>query len=285
MPPKTTKSPEAPACRRAILETVCGSRHRVSQNALETSLCARLAVPRRSLRAAVRTLVAEGELTYTSHFGCSFLEASYQRPVLVSGRVVVKPPACRYAPHPDELVVSIAPGSAFGGGDHPTTRLALRAIEHLLAEDPSRWPGPARGTRALDVGTGSGILVIASVLLGIEGGIGIDTDGCARSEARHNVTLNHLENRIVISDSPVEALVGAHTLVTANLRYPTLARLADCLARLTASAGGLVLSGIRPEEAPDLKETYVRKGFDALWSAEEAGWGGIALRKRSSQHP
>jgi len=237
----------------------------------------RLGIPRTAVRTAVRTLLAERELTYTSHFGCSFLEPSFQRPVLISKYVVVKPPDCHYLPKPHEVVVSLAAGSAFGSGEHPTSRLAVRGIEHLCAVGDI---GVGGGAPVLDVGTGSGILVIVSVLFGIQRGMGIDIDACARSEAVQNVRLNRLEDRIKITGDPVDTLKGPYNLITANLRSPTLARLADRLTRLSASDGALVFSGVRPGEMADLQRIYTERGLACRWRKVENDWGAMAFCRR-----
>ena len=201
----------------------------------------------------------------------------------IARRVLVKPPANCYREQPGDIVVALAAGSAFGSGEHPTTRLATQAIEYILkGHDAVGRRG--KGTSAvLDVGTGSGVLVIAAVKLGIEQGLGIDTDPCARSEARENVRLNRLQDRISISDQAAASLSGPFCLITANLRYPSLCQLAEHLTQLAAIDGCLALSGFRPDEMQRVKSVYDEFGFESQWQRVEKDWGGMAFRRRGEK--
>ncbi|MBQ1396205.1 MAG: 50S ribosomal protein L11 methyltransferase [Eubacterium sp.] len=104
----------------------------------------------------------------------------YFVPTRVSERIVVKPTWREYQRTGDELVIEIDPGMAFGTGTHETTSLSLRMLEKYVT--------PA--SRVLDVGTGSGILAIAAVLLGAEDVLGIDIDEDAVRVANENLALN-----------------------------------------------------------------------------------------------
>lgn len=265
---------------RLVLETIRTTERKLTQLAVETAIGNSLQVGRKEARSVIRNLVAAGELAYTYHFGCSFLELSFNRPVRVCTRVVLKPPVCRFAAREGDIVISLAPGSAFGTGEHPTTRLALQGMEYLLSGDEGAGIANARNREtALDVGTGSGILVIAAVGFGLKHGVGIDIDPCALAEASENVRLNGLQTRIAIRAQAVEKLPGSFSMVTANLRTPSLARLASCLAGLTEAGGRLVLSGIRTAEMASLEKIYAAEGFLCQWRREESGWGGMAFCK------
>ena len=234
-------------------------------------------LPRTAVQEAIRELVASGALVYTAEYGRTFLESSFDRPVRVSERIVLTPPGRDVPPGPGEIVVRLRPGAAFGVGRHPTTRLSLRGIEFALSGD-----GAARsraGSRVLDIGTGSGVLTIAAVKLGIENGVGLDIDPCAVAEASHNVMLNGLAGRIAISDRGLEGLEGLFSLVVANLRLPTLARLAAAIAALTMPGGALVVSGVQQEEQAAVCAAYGRQRFECAWSVAEDRWVGLVLYK------
>ena len=140
----------------------------------------------------VRDLVSDGELVYTYEFGSTFLEPSFNKPSRVSTHVVLKPPGYHYQPESEDIVIQIKPGAAFGDGRHPTSRLAVRGIEYVLKGlKVDTTSGQSSG---LDIGTGSGILVLTAVRMGIQRGLGIDIDPAARSEAKENVALNQLED-------------------------------------------------------------------------------------------
>jgi ribosomal protein L11 methyltransferase len=130
---------------------------------------------------------------------------------------------------------------------------------------------------ALDIGTGSGILAIAAVLIGIKRAVGIDIDSCARAEAKKNIQLNSLEHRIRILDTRVEDIKEAHALITANLRFPTLKQLCPHMAGIMQKNGAVVVSGIKSEEVEDLLDIYGQNGLQCTWRAEEKEWAGLVF--------
>jgi ribosomal protein L11 methyltransferase len=266
--------------RRKLLAMVDESKQRLTPGELKKRLCGTERVDEVTLRAAIRDLVLNRELKYTYQFGCSFLEKSYEKPMRISNRVVVKPPGMVFEPDCQDIVIELFKGASFGFGDHATTRLAIQGIEaalsahHGIIDDGN--------SRALDVGTGSGVLAIAAVLLGMPRAVGIDIDPCARAEAKKNVKLNGLEYRIEILDFPVEDIKETYTLITANLRYPTLRRLCSHIAGITEKKGAVVASGITSDEVEALVDAYTRNGFQCIWKANEKGWAGVVLKKDSS---
>ncbi len=228
------------------------------------------------MRRALKERIAAGDLSYTQESGITWLEVSFDRPLRVSPRIVLAPPEKEAQPVPGTTRVVIAAGAAFGGGRHPTTRLALRGIDFALAARGKQRSGPQ--SRVLDVGTGSGVLVIAAVRLGVGSGVGIDLDPCALAEAKANVRFNGLEDRIRVSDEPLAGIdEGAFTLIAANLRLPTLIETARLLARRCRPGGAIVLSGIRPEEERALLAVYGRLGFQPTRRESEGGWSGLVV--------
>ena len=263
--------------QKHVLRLVASSTVRVTPPAIEKTLIASYGLTKKQVRAVIRDLVAEGELAYTYEFGSTFLEPSFNRPVRVSAHVVLKPPQHRYQPETGDVVIAIKPGAAFGDGRHPTSRLAVRGIEYVLNDGVSDWT--AAESRVLDIGTGSGILVLTAVAMGIDKGVGIDIDPAARSEASANVSLNRLGNRIEISDQSLEAFEGSCNVVTANLRYPTLKKICSILKKITSPEGFVVFSGIRSHELTGLKEAYEEKGFQSVWQEQSHDWAGVAFKR------
>ena len=100
---------------------------------------------------------------------------------------------------PGDIVVNIKAGAAFGTGCHPTTRLALTGLEKVCKNN--LIPIGTENCRVLDIGTGSGVLSIAALKMGLDQGIGLDIDPCARAEAAENAVLNGLSKRLEISGS------------------------------------------------------------------------------------
>jgi len=265
--------------KKRIWDLISFSPKRLTPADLERSLRTRSRVESRVIRRAVRELVAQGRIQYSYRLGCSFLEQSIQGVLRISEHLVLKPPQISYSPGPYEVVVALAPGSAFGLGDHASTRLALKGIEMAIRVNPGLQG--RQGAHMLDIGTGSGVLMIAAVLLGLEGAIGIETDSSSRYEARENVKINSVEDRVEVTDKPVAAQTGPFALVAANLRFPTLKSLAVRMQSLTDLGGGVVVSGIREWELEDLVNSYHCASFSTIWRGCDQGWWGALFANRT----
>jgi ribosomal protein L11 methyltransferase len=261
--------------RKEVLETVEGSWRRLTPGDLEKTLFNRYDIDKQALKVTLKTLVADGDLAYTYQFGCSFLEKSFNKPTRISKRIVLKPPGMLYKPKSDDVVVELRQGASFGSGEHPTTRLSIRGIEKALSE--MKIFRRKSDTRALDIGTGSGVLAIVAVALWAGEAVGIDIDPCAIAEARENVKINNLENRIEIDDRDIENIDQKFSLITANLRYPTLKGLCSVMAERLAEGGSTVVSGVKANEVSDLLDVFARYNFRCTWEATEKGWVGLVF--------
>jgi ribosomal protein L11 methylase PrmA len=258
---------------------VAESLHKITPGQLANTISRKYALNGKQARAIINALVCEGELIYVNEYGCSFVAASFYRPVKVSRRIVLLPPNLRYRPTNHEIIVRIRSGAAFGTGEHPTTRLALRGVEYaMLDSHPIRRRNE---TTVADIGTGTGILAIVAVKLGAKRGIGIDRDACARVEAIENVKLNGLEKKIRISNRPPESLNPQNRffLISANLRTPTLMQMCAHVAGLADSRGKVVLSGIKAGELADIISVYGASGFIPCWQEIQKGWAGIVFQR------
>ena len=264
VPVKTTKKPNKDngTIRRKLLAIVEESSHRLTPGELKKRLLDKHFVDEKVLKTAISDLVLSRDLKYTYQFGCSFLEKSYEKPM------VYESASC-------DIVINILKGASFGFGDHPTTRLAIQGIETALFN--KHGDIHVDDGCALDIGTGSGILAIAAVLIGIKHAVGIDIDPCARAEAQKNIQLNGLEHRIKILDTRVEDIKETYSLIMANLRYPTLKQLCPHMAGITQKKGAMVVSGIKSDEVEDLFDTFGQNGFQCTWKAVEKEWAGMAV--------
>jgi ribosomal protein L11 methyltransferase len=112
----------------------------------------------------------------------------------VGRRLVIKPTWRDYDPLPDDLIIELDPGMAFGSGLHPTTRLCLEAMEGFLRP----------GSSVLDVGTGSGILAVAAARLGASHVLALDSDPLAVRVAHENVALNQVEPVVQVEVGTVQ---------------------------------------------------------------------------------
>jgi ribosomal protein L11 methyltransferase len=262
------------------VEYIAGALHKVSPAELSNVLSNRYFLGPRQVRSIIRSLLTAGELSYTYEYGTSYLDISLQRPLNVTERIVILPPGVDLDSGKSSAAVRISTGASFGSGRHPTTRLALRAIDTAVSLSTAQLDD--KDSALLDIGTGSGILAIAALQLGIPRAVGIDPDPCARAEAMENAVLNGLAARLAITDQALSRLPHGEkfTIITANLRYPTLVRLCGTVVSHLATAGSLVLSGIKSDEQAFVMAVYGEKGFACRWQATETGWVGLVLQQR-----
>jgi ribosomal protein L11 methyltransferase len=170
----------------------------------------------------------------------------------IGDRLVVRPSWETYSPQPDEVVIEIDPGMAFGTGTHETTQLCLEAIVELLDR-----PDPPKNM--LDIGTGSGILALGAAALGCQEIIANDIDPVAWQVARENIKKNNYGRQIKVSEQPLEELSGEFDLIVANILAEENIRLRHAFFDHLSAGGWLVLSGILRG-----KERLVREGFSDL---------------------
>ena len=231
------------------------------------------------LKGLVNQLVEEGKLQYTTHFGGTYLEVSYASPQQISDNVVIQPFGTRHPSTDFPCVVSLEKGASFGGGEHPSTRLAIRLMDSFLYQSP--LGKRLFAFRAVDIGTGSGVLAIVAAKMGVGSVWGIDIDPCSVFEARRNVVLNHLDKRVRISDKGLDIISGAVDVVLANLRFPTLSSLGEQLDGRVKRDGIIIFSGLRLTEMDDICSSYERFGFSPAKKIVENGWGAICLIRGS----
>jgi ribosomal protein L11 methyltransferase len=240
---------------------------------VERAVSERLGISKRPVRGAIRSLVRQGRFAYSQRSGTAHLEKSFREPERVSDRIWLCParPGTSKILPPDQIVVRMHAGAAFGIGDHPTTRLSLRVMDRVLAEDVP--------DQALDIGTGTGVLAIAAALLGVRRVLAVDVDACARAEAAVNAAENALGDRVEIKDLPIDRIQGHFSLVCANLRPPTLSEVAFRIERFSMAGAVAVLSGFRPEEWPALEKDFHSSGWQPVWKETEIGWMAVACRR------
>ncbi|MCS6925619.1 MAG: 50S ribosomal protein L11 methyltransferase [Candidatus Binatia bacterium] len=194
-------------------------------------------------------------------------------PLMVGDRFVVLPPWDTPPDDTERLVLIIDPGMAFGTGQHATTQSCLQAIETL-----ARRVGIP--SRALDVGTGSGILAIALAKLGVPSVWATDVDPLAIEEARKNIALNHVESQVMVSDLTPETLPGPFSLVVANLLAATLVTLAPSLRAATVPGGHAILSGVLREQEAAVRTAYGAPHWQDDFCLTQDEWVTIVLHRR-----
>ncbi len=263
-----------------IYQTVIEANRKMTPGDVEKAVSRTAGVDRKRVRLAISDLVSLGELSYTYQYGTSFLERSFDRPVRLSKRIVIKPPQTTYKPRPGEVVVDIAGGAAFGNGAHPTTSLAVRSLDAILSDHRcTQRKVPLKG---LDVGTGTGILAITLAKLGVREVVAIDIDPCAISEATRNVSLNGVAEQVTITNTPVEELTTDFSVIVANLYYATLRRLSSTLAEKIEEDGLLVVSGFTKLASENVGKAFTEHGLRLLQEEADHGWACMTLCKRAA---
>ncbi|MDM8539064.1 50S ribosomal protein L11 methyltransferase, partial [Desulfobacterales bacterium HSG17] len=202
----------------------------------------------------------------------------YNRAVRVSKHFVLIPPDIAFNPDSNDVLIRLFHGASFGTGQHPTTRLSLQGIDILFSETAFR-NNCNNMSNLLDIGTGSGVLAIAAMKMGIKKGIGLDIDPCAISEARANAEINKFENRLQIGNMALEDLKEKFSLIIANLRFPTLKIIYSQVVSLADSKSAIVMSGIKDDELPKLIKLYSKKYFYCQWHRTEKNWGAALFIK------
>jgi ribosomal protein L11 methyltransferase len=254
-----------------VVALVENSANRCTPQEIRNYLKKEFSLSRPACHALLRTLVQEERLEYRYELGCTFLSLPLGRPLPVGNRMVIVPEGQSpgKAAH-RRICICLRHGQAFGGGDHPTTRLAIEGMEWLQDNCPSLFSG--KGSRQLDVGTGSGVLLIAGLHLGIGEGIGTDISENARCEARENCRLNGMQSRARILEKAPSDTMAEYRLITANLRFPTLISMQPWIADLVSCRGAVVLTGIRSHELPGLRRCYAGETLKPVWEAVRSDW-------------
>ena len=197
-------------------------------------------------------------------------------PVLrVGRRLVIRPTWRRHRRQPDDVVLALDPGMAFGTGLHPTTRLCLAEIEAVADR------GRLGGARVLDVGCGSGILAIAAVRLGAGSALGVDTDPIAIEATAANARRNRLVRRIRARDGSLPSGEAPFDVVLANLIAGVLVPLAPALHDELRPAGILVASGIFVDREADVRAAFEAAGLVVDERRAEGEWVALQAHRRA----
>ena len=177
--------------------------------------------------------------------------------------------------HAHRLVLKMDPGSAFGTGSHPTTRLCLEALEQT----------PPSGLRVADLGCGSGVLGVAALALGARQVLSVDTDSLAVRATTDNADLNGLSaDQLSVTLGSVEVLATLlegqpADLLLCNILAPVIEALSPQFESVLRPGGRGLLSGLLVEQAPRLKQVLESLGWIVEPLAEQGRWGLLEIRR------
>ncbi len=189
--------------------------------------------------------------------------------ILVTRNILVKPPWIKKK-FPQKVVISIYPQMAFGTGEHSTTQMCLILIERFVKP----------GFKVLDLGTGSGILAIASSKFGAERVVALDIDSDAIQNARKNMKSNKLKNiKLKLGSLNSKIKDNYFDLAVANLNFTQIKSVFNQLKEKLAPNGILILSGLLIAEEAKIKKLLKSNKFDILRVLKRKGWISVAARK------
>jgi ribosomal protein L11 methyltransferase len=192
-------------------------------------------------------------------------------PLPIGRRLLVVPPWETPPETNGRLVLTLEPGRAFGTGQHATTAGCLELLEAIVERE--------RPTRAVDLGTGSGILAIAAARLGVSEILAIDSDPDAVASATANVERNDLRDRIRCACADASTLESEPApLVLANLLAAAHHALASRYRRLVAAGGTLVAGGCLDAEADDVTTALAAHGLHRVAARSIEGWTTLAYQ-------
>ena len=184
--------------------------------------------------------------------------------VSCAGRIVVAPPWLIPDPAQDDLVIVIDPATAFGTGEHPSTRGVLRLMQGVIRP----------GDRVADLGAGSAVLAIAAARLGASRVAAIELDPEAIGNAEDNVRANGVSDRVVVIEGDAETLlphVAPVRVILANIISSVLIALLPAVTSALSADGVAIFAGILVDERDD----FVRALEERAWRVEQEDVEGI----------
>ncbi len=193
---------------------------------------------------------------------------TFFQPEKISDTITVKPTWQEYVPADDEIIIEIDPGMAFGTGTHPTTALCIKMVEKYLKPDVS----------FLDVGTGSGILMVAAAKLGAGTVTGLDNDEVATEIASTNLLQNNIDKAHfrVITGSLNHVSECRFDLIVVNILSEVIVEMMPDLKKLLANDGIAIFSGIAEKNKDTVLKKMTELHFQTVEVASKESWVAVA---------
>ncbi len=197
---------------------------------------------------------------------------AYFKPMEIGERLLIRPLWIDDYDANGRAVLSIEPGLAFGSGTHETTRLCLEALEPYITPE----------TDMLDVGCGSGILSVASLLLGAKSAVGVDIDALAVKTARENGEINGFTEPkyVVHKGNLTDKVSGKFQVIAANIVADIIILFSSQVGEFLADGGVFIASGIIKPREPEVLEAFEKNGFEVIARHNKNDWLCFECKKK-----
>ncbi|MEA4852839.1 MAG: 50S ribosomal protein L11 methyltransferase [Christensenella sp.] len=196
---------------------------------------------------------------------------AYFKPVKISDFVVVKPTWEKYDAQPNETIIEIDPGMAFGTGNHETTRMCVRLLEEYMDE----------GMDVIDAGCGSGILTIAAAKFGAREVYALDLDPVAVKVTAENVERNGCKDQVKVMVSNLLAQIPdgyQADIIVANIIADVVIMLNETAGQYLKHNGMYLCSGIIDSRIDDVTQSLEQKGFRIIKILSDGEWRAVACK-------
>lgn len=194
----------------------------------------------------------------------------YYKPIRVGKSIVIKPSWEPYEKQDGDVIVELDPGMAFGTGTHETTRMCMELLERFVTPE----------TTVLDVGCGSGILSITSLLLGAKSIVGVDIDPVAVDVAVENGERNGFcpPRYVIKKGNLADEIEGMFDIAAANIVADAIKMLAPDVKRFIKPDGYFICSGIIEDRIDDVKECLNSLGYNIIEVLRQGEWAAMLCR-------
>ncbi len=188
----------------------------------------------------------------------------------ISDNLVIKPTFREYVPKPGQAVIIIDPKMSFGTGEHQTTKLVLQFLEKYVQQED----------RVLDIGSGTGVLSITSVVLGAAFAVAVDNNEWCSLNGKENCELNSVTRKVDVRLGEIKDVVEKDfDLVLANIKKNILLEIAEDIKTRIKNGGFIILSGLLISDEDDIKRLYSGFGFRFVEMKKMDEWISMIFQK------
>lgn len=193
----------------------------------------------------------------------------YYKPFKVSERIVIKPSWEEYTVKGDEIVLEMDPGMAFGTGIHETTALCIDALDRFI--EP--------GARVVDIGCGTGVLAVSSILLGAEKATAVDLDSNAVAITAENAKRNQVDDKLeVFHGNLLDKVEGRFDIAVANIIADVIIELTLTIDNFLKPNGLFIASGIILDRLQDVLDAMEASGLEVVEKNTRGEWAVVVSR-------